>query len=127
MKQSKEQRKAGIKAWGIWLKNYQEKYGINFKPDPEIDQEYFDYASLLSVPTPESIENTSPSNTVENTQQIPEQTEVINQESEPQRGKAEPQSEPVENTSPSNTQQPNNIQQKTEKIEKTQEAVGPQS
>ncbi|WP_052328408.1 hypothetical protein [Mesomycoplasma ovipneumoniae] len=116
-----EARKAGIKAWGIWLKNYQEKYGINFKPDPEIDQEYFDYSSSLSsVAKPEPTENTSPSNTIENTQQISEQTEVIQEDSEPQ-------SEPVENTSPSNTQQPNNIQQKTEQIEETQEAVGPQS
>ncbi|MFU0909344.1 hypothetical protein [Mesomycoplasma ovipneumoniae] len=116
-----EARKAGIKAWGIWLKNYQEKYGINFKPDPEIDQEYFDYSSSLSsVAKPEPTESTSPSNTLENTQQIPEQTEVINEESEPQ-------SELVENTSLSNTQQPNNIQQKTEQIKETQEAVGSQS
>ncbi|WP_069096853.1 hypothetical protein [Mesomycoplasma ovipneumoniae] len=128
-------KKAGIKAWGIWLKNYQEKYGINFKPDPEIDQEYFDYSSLYpvptpSVPTPESTETApsstldSPSSTLDNTQQIPEQTEVINEESEPQRATVESQSEPVENTSSSNTQQPNNIQQKTEVIDEESEPQG---
>lgn len=45
-------KKAGKKAWGIWLKNYQEKYGITFKADPEIDSEYFDESSL-SVVKPE--------------------------------------------------------------------------
>ncbi|MFU0909343.1 hypothetical protein [Mesomycoplasma ovipneumoniae] len=92
-----EARKAGIKEWGIWLKNYQEKYGINFKPDPEIDQEYFDYSSLYPVPTPpvptpestetspsSTLDETAPSSTLDNTQQIPETTEVINEESEPQ-------------------------------------------
>ncbi|MHA0311831.1 hypothetical protein ACXYWI_00930 [Mesomycoplasma ovipneumoniae] len=120
-------KKAGIKAWSNWLKTYQEKYGINFKPDPEIDQEYFDYSSLYPVPTPESTETSpsrtldSPSNTVENTQQIPEQTEVIREESEPQRGTVESQSEPVENTSPSNTEQPNNIEETTEVINEKSE------
>ncbi|MDW2906575.1 hypothetical protein R7V41_03045 [Mesomycoplasma ovipneumoniae] len=137
-KARQEARKAGIKAWGIWLKNYQEKYGINFKPDPEIDQEYFDYASLYPVPTPpvptpESTEKPvpsstldSPSSTLDNTQQIPEQIEVINEESEPQKATVESQSEPVENTNPSNTEQPNNIEEQTEVIEETQEAVAPQ-
>ncbi|WP_337904887.1 hypothetical protein [Mesomycoplasma ovipneumoniae] len=133
-----EARKAGIKEWGIWLKNYQEKYGINFKPDPEIDQEYFDYPSLYpvptpSVPTPESTETSPsstldekplPSSTLDNTQQIPEQTEVINEESEPQGGIVESQSKPVENTSPSNTEQPNNIQQQTEVIHGESEPQG---
>ncbi|MDW2835671.1 hypothetical protein R7U59_02230 [Mesomycoplasma ovipneumoniae] len=129
-----EARKAGIKAWGIWLKTYQQKYGIDFKPDPEIDQEYFDYASLssvqkpeTSVPTPESIEKTAPSSTIDNTQQIPEQTEVIHGESEAQRGTVESQSEPVENISSNNTEQPNNIEEQTEVIEETQEAVEPRS
>ncbi|WP_069098607.1 hypothetical protein [Mesomycoplasma ovipneumoniae] len=133
-----EARKVGIKEWGIWLKTYQEKYGINFKPDPEIDQEYFDYSSLYPVPeppvpTPESTKTApsstldSPSSTLDNTQQIPEQTEVIHKESEPQRGTVESQSQPVENTSPSNTEQPNNIEETTEVIEETQEAVAPQS
>ncbi|MHA0297327.1 hypothetical protein [Mesomycoplasma ovipneumoniae] len=71
---------AGFYAWDIWLKNYQEKYGINFKPDP-VDIEYFDYSSLYPVPTPESTE-TSPSNT-EQPNNIEETTEVINEESEP--------------------------------------------
>ncbi|MDF9627398.1 hypothetical protein Q4497_00455 [Mesomycoplasma ovipneumoniae] len=144
-----EARKASIKEWGIWLKNYQEKYGINFKPDPEIDQEYFDYSSLYPVPTPESTETSpsstlaekqlpsstldetapsstldSPSSTLDNTQQIPEQTEVINEESEPQRGTVESQSEPIENTSPSNTQQPNNIEETTEVINEESEPQG---
>ncbi|WP_236607968.1 hypothetical protein [Mesomycoplasma hyopneumoniae] len=52
-------KKAGKKAWGIWLKNYQEKYGITFKADPEIDNEDFDESSL-SVPKP--IENISSNN-----------------------------------------------------------------
>lgn len=43
--------KAGQKAWGIWLKNYQGKYGIKFSPE-EIDSEYFDESSL-SVVKPE--------------------------------------------------------------------------
>ncbi|WP_196242513.1 hypothetical protein [Mesomycoplasma ovipneumoniae] len=83
---------AGFNAWNIWLKNYQEKYGINFKPDP-VDIEYFDYSSLYPVPTPESTE-TSPSNT-EQPNNIEETTEVINEESEPQRETVESQSEPV--------------------------------
>ncbi|MDO6829445.1 hypothetical protein [Mesomycoplasma ovipneumoniae] len=48
-------KKAGIKEWGIWLKNYQDKYGIKFKPDNEIDNEFFDESSLASVPRPDRI------------------------------------------------------------------------
>ncbi|MCP9306311.1 hypothetical protein [Mesomycoplasma ovipneumoniae] len=77
-------RKVGVKEWGIWLKNYQDKYGIKFKPVDGIDNDFVDHSSLSSVPTPESIEKTSPSSTLNNTQQIPEQTEVIHGESEPQ-------------------------------------------
>lgn len=62
-------KKAGKKAWGIWLKNYQDKYGINFKPDPEIDSEYFDESSL-SVPKPEPIENISSNSTEQKTEEI---------------------------------------------------------
>ncbi|WP_341495337.1 hypothetical protein [Mesomycoplasma ovipneumoniae] len=68
-------RKAGIKEWGIWLKNYQDKYGIKFKVDPEIDSEDFDHASLSSVPRPEPIQNNSSNNTQQATQQRPEQIE----------------------------------------------------
>lgn len=60
-------KKAGKKAWGIWLKNYQEKYGITFKADPEIDNEDFDESSL-SVPKP--IENITPNNTESKTKEI---------------------------------------------------------
>ncbi|WP_258556683.1 hypothetical protein [Mesomycoplasma hyopneumoniae] len=62
-------KKAGKKAWGIWLKNYQEKYGITFKADPEIDNEDFDESSL-SVPKP--IENITPNNTESKTKEIEE-------------------------------------------------------
>nr|WP_318026024.1 hypothetical protein [Mesomycoplasma hyopneumoniae] len=60
-------KKAGKKAWGIWLKNYQEKYGITFKADPEIDNEDFDESSL-SVPKP--IENITPNNTESKNKEI---------------------------------------------------------
>ncbi|WP_337897573.1 hypothetical protein [Mesomycoplasma ovipneumoniae] len=68
-------KKAGIKEWGIWLKNYQDKYGIKFKEDPGIDSEFFDQSSSLSVPRPEPIQNNSPNNTQQATQQRPEEVE----------------------------------------------------
>ncbi|VEU66116.1 Uncharacterised protein (plasmid) [Mesomycoplasma hyopneumoniae] len=48
-------KKAGKKAWGIWLKNYQGKYGIKFRPE-EIDSEYFDESSLSVVKPEEKTE-----------------------------------------------------------------------
>ncbi|MDW2835852.1 hypothetical protein R7U59_03175 [Mesomycoplasma ovipneumoniae] len=69
-------KKAGIKEWGIWLKNYQDKYGIKFKPDNEIDNEFFDESSLASVPRPDRI-NTQ--QTAEQTEQPQEQTESSSQ------------------------------------------------
>ncbi|WP_044889034.1 hypothetical protein [Mesomycoplasma hyopneumoniae] len=72
-------KKAGKKAWGIWLKNYQEKYGITFKADPEIDNEDFDESSL-SVPKP--IENITPNNTESKTKEIEEIQEPLETKSQ---------------------------------------------
>ncbi|WP_081311517.1 hypothetical protein [Mesomycoplasma ovipneumoniae] len=80
-------RKTGIKEWGIWLKNYQDKYGIKFKPDNEIDNEFFDESSLASVPRPEPIQNNNPNNTSNNTQKQPEQIEETQEQMEPQSQK----------------------------------------
>ncbi|WP_341513411.1 hypothetical protein [Mesomycoplasma ovipneumoniae] len=68
-------KKAGIKEWGIWLKNYQDKYGIQFKPEEGIDSEGFDHESLSSVARPEPIQNNSSNNTQQATQQRPEEVE----------------------------------------------------
>ncbi len=68
-------KKAGIKEWGIWLKNYQEKYGIKFKEDPTIDNEDFDHESLSSVPRPERI-NTQETNNPQQTQESQGQSEA---------------------------------------------------
>ncbi|MDW2891234.1 hypothetical protein R7X07_02005, partial [Mesomycoplasma ovipneumoniae] len=65
-------KKAGIKEWGIWLKTYKDKYGIQFKPsDDGIDNEDFDHESSSSVITPDR----SQSNSSNNTQQAPQQTQ----------------------------------------------------
>ncbi|MDW2919089.1 hypothetical protein R7X12_01030 [Mesomycoplasma ovipneumoniae] len=64
-------KKVGIKEWGIWLKNYQDKYGIKFKEEPGIDNEHFDESSLASVPRPQPINTQQP----DSTQQAPEQTQ----------------------------------------------------
>ncbi|WP_337903106.1 hypothetical protein [Mesomycoplasma ovipneumoniae] len=56
-------KKASIKVWGAWLKNYQDKYGIKFKEDASIDNEDFDHESLSSVVRPDPIQpNTTRSN-----------------------------------------------------------------
>ncbi|WP_337903561.1 hypothetical protein [Mesomycoplasma ovipneumoniae] len=75
-------KKAGIKAWGIWLKNYQDKYGIKFKVDPEIDSEGFDHESLSSVARPQPVQSNSSNNTENNTQQTTEQTEQPQEQTE---------------------------------------------
>ncbi|MDF9628057.1 hypothetical protein Q4497_01240 [Mesomycoplasma ovipneumoniae] len=73
-------KKAGIKAWGIWLKNYQDKYGIKFKEEPGIDNEGFDHESLSSAAKPEPIQRDSSNNT----QQTREQSEETQEQVEPQ-------------------------------------------
>ncbi|MDW2892165.1 hypothetical protein [Mesomycoplasma ovipneumoniae] len=73
-------KKAGIKAWGIWLKNYQDKYGIKFKPsDDGIDNEDFDHESLSSVVRPDRLQSNSSNNTQQAPQQAQEQTESSSQ------------------------------------------------
>ncbi|WP_337903402.1 hypothetical protein [Mesomycoplasma ovipneumoniae] len=72
-------KKAGIKEWGIWLKNYQDKYGIKFKVDPEIDSEDFDHASLSSVPRPEPVNVQQPNNTQQSSEQTQEPVEPQSQ------------------------------------------------
>ncbi|WP_337897516.1 hypothetical protein [Mesomycoplasma ovipneumoniae] len=75
-------KKAGIKAWGIWLKNYQDKYGIKFKEEPGIDSEGFDHESLSSVARPQPVQSNSSNNTENNTQQTTEQTEQPQEQTE---------------------------------------------
>ncbi len=70
-------RKAGIKEWGIWLKNYQDKYGIKFKEDPTIDNEDFDHESLSSVVRPDRTQNNSSNDTQQTTGQIEEVQEQV--------------------------------------------------
>ncbi|MDW2898058.1 hypothetical protein R7V77_01855 [Mesomycoplasma ovipneumoniae] len=73
-------KKAGIKAWGIWLKNYQDKYGIKFKPsDDGIDNEDFDHESLSSVVRPDRLQSNSSNNTQQAPQQAQEQVEAESQ------------------------------------------------
>ncbi|MDW2835829.1 hypothetical protein R7U59_03035 [Mesomycoplasma ovipneumoniae] len=71
-------KKAGIKEWGIWLKNYQDKYGIKFKEEQGIDNEHFDESSLASVPRPERI-NTQETNNPQQTQESQGQSEAQSQ------------------------------------------------
>ncbi|WP_337898948.1 hypothetical protein [Mesomycoplasma ovipneumoniae] len=75
-------KKAGIKAWGIWLKNYQDKYGIKFKEEPGIDSEGFDHESSSSVARPQPVQSNSSNNTENNTQQTTEQTEQPQEQTE---------------------------------------------
>ncbi|WP_240533388.1 hypothetical protein [Mesomycoplasma ovipneumoniae] len=76
-------KKAGIKAWGEWLKTYQQKYGIQFKPDDKgIDNEDFDHESLSSVARPQPVQSNSSNNTENNTQQTTEQTEKTQEQTE---------------------------------------------
>ncbi|MDO6856484.1 hypothetical protein Q4502_02045 [Mesomycoplasma ovipneumoniae] len=77
-------KKASIKEWGIWLKNYQDKYGIKFKPDDKgIDNEDFNHESLSSVARPDRVQSNSSNNTENNTQQTPKQTEETQEQVEP--------------------------------------------
>ncbi|WP_337902586.1 hypothetical protein [Mesomycoplasma ovipneumoniae] len=76
-------KKAGIKEWGIWLKNYQDKYGIKFKADEKIDIENFDHERSSSVVIPEPIQNNSSNNTQQTTEQIEETQEQAEPQSQP--------------------------------------------
>ncbi|UVO16284.1 hypothetical protein [Mesomycoplasma ovipneumoniae] len=61
-------KKAGAKAWNNWLKTYQQKYDIQFKPDEqEIDNGSLDHASLSSVARPDTTGNTSSDTTQQTT------------------------------------------------------------
>ncbi|MDW2870675.1 hypothetical protein R7V45_00810 [Mesomycoplasma ovipneumoniae] len=71
-------KKAGVKTWGIWLKNYQNKYGIKFKEDPKIDSEGFDHESSSSVVKPDRVQSNSSSNS-QQTQESQEQVEAQSQ------------------------------------------------
>ncbi|MBG0731045.1 hypothetical protein IM807_03080 [Mycoplasma sp. 'Moose RK'] len=72
-------KKAGQKAWGQWLKNYQDKYGIQFKADPEIDNEYYD-ESNSSVVKPEKTKEIEKEKltkeTKETKEELPKETKV---------------------------------------------------
>ncbi|MHA0305683.1 hypothetical protein ACXYVX_03600 [Mesomycoplasma ovipneumoniae] len=55
-----EAKKAGAKAWSQWLKTYQEKYDIQFKPsDDGADTGGENHESLSSVTKPDTTGNTS--------------------------------------------------------------------
>ncbi|EXU60944.1 hypothetical protein [Mesomycoplasma ovipneumoniae] len=73
-------KKAGIKEWGIWLRNYQDKYGIKFKEEPGIDSDGFDHESSSSVVRPDRVQSISSNNAQQTTQQ---KTEEIQETQEP--------------------------------------------
>ncbi|MHA0297346.1 hypothetical protein [Mesomycoplasma ovipneumoniae] len=60
----KEAKKTGAKAWSDWLKTYQEKYSIQFKEEPGIDN---DHESLSSVSRPDTTQSISSDSTEQTT------------------------------------------------------------
>ncbi|MDF9628052.1 hypothetical protein Q4497_01215 [Mesomycoplasma ovipneumoniae] len=54
-----EAKKAGTKAWSQWLKTYQEKYSIQFKEEPGIDNEDIVDESSSSVLSPDTTSNST--------------------------------------------------------------------
>ncbi|UVO15552.1 hypothetical protein KW512_01590 [Mesomycoplasma ovipneumoniae] len=75
-----EAKKAGIKAWKDWLKTYQDKYSIQFKEEPGIDNEDFDHESLSSVAKPDPSQSASSDSTETTTvgsEETQEETEAL--------------------------------------------------
>ncbi|MDW2861064.1 hypothetical protein [Mesomycoplasma ovipneumoniae] len=76
-------KKAGIKAWGNWLKTFKDKYGIQFKPsDDGIDSEDFDHESSSSVVRPDRVQNISSNNAQQTTEQTQESQEPVEAQSQ---------------------------------------------
>ncbi|WP_337904369.1 hypothetical protein [Mesomycoplasma ovipneumoniae] len=73
-----EAKKAGIKAWRTWLKTYKDKYSIQFKEEPGIDNEDFDHENSSFVVSPDQTQAASSDDSQQTTvgsQETQEQSE----------------------------------------------------